>query len=145
MQDSSKDLIASLPQGASLDLDQITIESLEQAETVEAPQFENWDVNASKKIRGLFLLVKVEWFPSQKPDAAEGEKEAVETVFFKAVVDGKPKNMYCAAKQFVRKIQEMQAAFPEGTNFPFAAEYLGQEKGKKFKYRNFALSFLKIK
>lgn len=137
--------IVSLPQGASFDLDPNTIASLEQAETIKAPQFENWDVDAMPKLRGVFIAVKHELFPSQKPDAVEGEKEEVETVFFKAIVGGKPKNLYCAAKQFVRKIQEMQAVFPAGTNFPFAAEYLGMEKGKKFKFRNFALSFLKPK
>jgi len=145
MQDQSKDLILSLPQDADFQLDRNAIASLEQAETVEAPTFENWEVETLNKIRGIFMYLKTEWFPSKKSDAVEGDKEAVETVFFKAIVDGKPKNMYCAARQFVRKIQEMQAVFPEGTNFPFAAEYLGLEKGKKFKYRNFSLSFLKTK
>jgi hypothetical protein len=145
MQDQSKDLILSLPQGADFQLDHNTIASLEQAETVEAPQFENWDVKKCPKIRAVFIGAKTEWFPSLKNGAAEGEKEPVETVFFKAIIDGKPKNMYCAARQFVRKISEMQAVFPEGTNFPFAAEFLGEEKGKKFKYSNFSLSFLKTK
>jgi hypothetical protein len=130
MQDQSKDLILSLPQGTDFQLDRNAIASLAKAETVEAPTFENWDVDALKKIRGIFMYLKTEWFPSQKADAIEGEKEAVETVFFKAIVDGKPKNMYCAARQFVRKIQEMQAVFPEGTNFHLPPSIWGKKKAK---------------
>lgn len=146
MQEQSKDLILSLPAGASLTLNNADIAALENSEPVPAPVSINWDVNAMPKLKGVFDTIKGEYFPSLNPNANEGDKDLVETVFFVALVDGKPQKMHCAAKQFVWKMRQMQDMFPAGTNFPFAAEYLGEEKGKKnFKYQTFSLSFLKPK
>lgn len=140
------DPVFSIPDGALFIPNANIISALENAEALDIPEAKNWDMKETPKVRGFFLELRVELFPSLKRDAVPGEKEEVETVFFKAVVDGKPRDLYCAARQFVRKIRYIIDMLPEGSKFPFEAEYTGEGKGKTaaLNYKKFEVFPLKM-